>query len=611
MSLQTELQIAISGTIFKVIETFSLKEQVGQHALFKATVRGNAVEQHLEGDTILERSKAFLGERFVFEINDVGGIGRTMISFEGKVTQVKGKKGNDYSGLGDFIEFTGMSNSILLDDGPHMDSYLGRSLSDIIDNATQRYYAQEAKPVIQPEQDSILAYSVQHNQSTFGYLQYLAATQGEYLLYSKNKLYFGKPNLGDPVTLRYGVDLKDFSLGLSTVPLQFNYFSNDYTSESVVKVSSKTAQTNARGYTASATAASQKLFPTSDHQQVYYGFESNRLQQQLDTAVTLQKKLAEQQQVSLVGESTNTGVTLGKIIKIKSKAGSFGSYRVTQVSHSYRRGGTYSNSFVAVPLEIDIYPLTNVGAMHSSHPQVAVVKDTKDPEGMSRIQVQFAWQKPVAETTPWIRVATPYAGGDRGFHFIPEVGDEVLVGFENGDVERPYMQAALYTGVNKHNAWQSETNDFKGFQTRSGNQVLLNDDNGSVTIADPSGNVVVMQGNGEIIIQAPNKLTLASKDIAILGSNSINIHALPNDEGGNGTMSIYAQRDLGIETADEGIGIKANTDVTITSETASANLNAKTDTNLKGNTSVNIDGDAVHLTGGRQIKIESSDTDIL
>jgi uncharacterized protein (DUF2345 family) len=120
-----------------------------------------------------------------------------------------------------------------------------------------------------------------------------------------------------------------------------------------------------------------------------------------------------------------------------------------------------------------------------------------------------------------------------------------------------------------------------------------------------------MQGNGEIVIQAPNKLTLASKDIAILGSNSINIHALPNEEGGQGTMHIYAQKDLGIETADEGIGINANTDVTISSATASANLNAKTDTNLKGNTSINIDGDAIYVTGGREIKIESSDTDIL
>ena len=531
MSLETELQISINRTIFKVIETFSLEEQVGQHALFKATVRGNAVEQHLEGDTLLERSQAFLGERFVFEINDVGGVGRTMIAFEGKVTQVTGKKGDDYGGLGDLIEFTGMSNSILLDDGPHMDSYLDHSLSDIVRKATQRYYNPEAHPVIQPEQDSTLAYSVQHHQSTFGYLQYLAATQGEYLLYSRNKLYFGKPDLGDPITLRYGVDLKDFSLGLGTVPLQFNYFSNDYSSESVVKASSKTAQTNAQGYTAKAAAASQKLFPTADHQQVYYGFESNRLQQQLDSAVTLQKKLTEQRQVSLVGESSNTGVTLGKSIKIKSKAGSFGSYRVTQVTHNYRRGGAYTNSFVAVPLEIDIYPLTDIGAMHSSHPQVAVVKDTNDPQGMSRIQVQFAWQKPLSKTTPWIRVSTPYAGGNRGFHFIPEVGDEVLIGFENGDVERPYMQAALYTGVNKHSSWQSAKNDFKGIATKGGHVIELNDTNGKelITIKDKNSNTITIDtASNSIEVSALENLTLNAKTIELNAQEEVKINAGTN-----------------------------------------------------------------------------------
>ncbi len=611
MSLQTELQVAIDGTIFKIIETFSLEERVGMHSTFKMTVRADTIEKGLEGTSLLDRSRSFLGKRFAFEINDVGGIGRNMLYFKGKITKVKGKKGNDFGGLGDLIEFTGKSNSILLEDGPHMNSYLEQPLADIVNQATFLYKTEEVKPQIRPENDAMLSYSVQHHQSTFAYLQYLAATQGEYLLYNRETLYFGKPDLGDPVVLRYGVDLKDFSLGVEATPLHFNYYSNDYNSESTLKASSSSMQTGAQGYTAAAAAASQSLYTKQDNQQHYYGFESQQLQQQLDSAVSLQKKLAEQQQVSLLGDSTNTGVTLGKIIQINTKADSFGSYRVTEVTHSYTKGGTYINNFTAVPLEIDVYPLTNIGLMHTAHPQVAKVKAVNDPKGMSRIQVQFPWQSGSGQTTPWIRVATAYAGGDRGLHFLPEVGDEVLVGFENGDVERPFMQAALYTGVNKHNAWQSETNDFKGFQTRSGNKVILNDTTGSVTIADPSGNVIAMQGNGEIVIQAPNKLTLASKDIAILGSNSINIHALPNEEGGQGTMHIYAQKDLGIETADEGIGINANTDVTISSATASANLNAKTDTNLKGNTSVNIDGDAISVTGGREIKIESSDTDIL
>ncbi|GAL64992.1 phage baseplate assembly protein V [Algibacter lectus] len=56
--------------------------------------------------------------------------------------------------------------------------------------------------------------------------------------------------------------------------------------------------------------------------------------------------------------------------------------------------------------------------------------------------MQFPWQKPTGETTPWIRVVTPHGGGDKGFHFIPEVGEEVLIGFEGANAERPYMMGS-------------------------------------------------------------------------------------------------------------------------------------------------------------------------
>ncbi len=531
MSLQTELQVAIDGTIFKIIETFLLEERVGTHTTFKMTVRADTIEKGLEGTSLLDRSRSFLGKRFAFEINDVGGIGRNMLYFKGKITKVKGKKGNDFGGLGDLIEFTGKSNSILLEDGPNMNSYLEQPLSDIINQATFRYHADEAKPQIQPEDDAMLSYSVQYHQSTFAYLQYLAATQGEYLLYNRETLYFGKPDLGDPVVLRYGVDLKDFSLGIEATPLHFNYYSNDYNSESTLKASSTGMQTGAQGYTAAAAAASQTLYGKQDNQQHYYGFESQELQRQLDNAVSLQKKLAEQQQIGLTGDSTNTGVTLGKIIQINTKADSFGSYRVTEVTHSYTKGGNYSNSFTAVPLEIDVYPLTNIGLMHTAHPQVAKVKAVNDPKGMSRIQVQFPWQNGSGQTTPWIRVATPYAGGNRGFHFIPEIGDEVLVGFENGDVERPFMQAALYTGVNKHNGWQSTQNEFKGITTKGGHIIELNDKQGNelITIKDKNSNTITIDtASNSIEVSALENLTLNAKTIELNAQEEVKINAGTN-----------------------------------------------------------------------------------
>lgn len=610
MAFDTQIQIFLDGTRFTNIINFSLEENIGKHTLFKVSVRGQSLEDTLNGNSILERSRNYLGKSFTVAINGLNRFGYTDFQFQGTITQVRGRKGKEHGGVGDIIDVVGFSNSIFLDDGSHMNSFLEKNLSEIVEEIVFGYSNSAIKVITAPQNDPAIHYAVQNKQSAFEYLQYLAASNGEYLLYNGDTLYFGKPDLGTEITLTYGTDLKDFSLGLETQSLNFKYFSNDYFSESDTQAEASAMNSNASGYTAMVTNVSSQTYPKINHR-LFSTFEDTNLQQRIDTAVGLQKKLTEQKQVTLHGESVNTGVSLGKIVNIKSDEGSFGSYRVIAVKHFYEINGKYKNEFTAVPLEIDVYPLTDIAIINKAEPQIAKVKSITDPEGISRIKVQFPWQAPTGQTTPWIRVATPYGGADRGFHVLPEVNDEVLIGFENGEVERPFMQSALYTGVNKHTTWQSETNDFKGFQTRSGNKVVLNDNNGSVTIADPSGNVILMQGNGEIIIQAPNKLTLASKDIEIKGSNSINIHALPNDEGGDGTMSIYAQRDLGIETADEGIGIKANTDVTITSTTASANLNGETDANIKGKTSINLDGDAINVTGGSKIKIESSDTDIL
>ncbi|WP_010522840.1 type VI secretion system Vgr family protein, partial [Aquimarina agarivorans] len=468
----------------------------------------------------------FLGKPFYLQVSEGGRLNRETLYFKGKITEIKGKKGNEHGGMGDLIEVKGMSNSILLDDGSNIDSFLEKSVSDIIEEVTKDYNSSEFSIRVQPENDTLLSYSVQHHQSTFQYLQYLAATQGEYLVYSRDTLHFGKPDLGDEIPLNYSVDLKDFSLGLTVNPLHFNYYSNDYTSESTIETSSNSIASNASGYSAFANNVSKQFFPKKDNKQVFYGFESQQLQQQLDSSVALQRKLAEQKQVSIVGQSTNTGVSLGKVIVIKSGQGDFGRYRVIQITHSYKQGGTYTNNFTAIPLEIDVYPLTDIDLMHPSHPQVAKVIAVNDPNGMSRIKAQFPWQKMYNKTTPWIRVATPYAGGDRGFHLLPEENDEVLIGFENGDVERPYMQSALYTGVNKHNAWQSENNDFKGLTTKGGHVIELNDtkDGEMITITDKNGNKILIDtANNNMEISALENMTLKSKNLTLDVAENMNV----------------------------------------------------------------------------------------
>ena len=263
-----------------------------------------------------------------------------------------------------------------------------------------------------------------------------------------------------------------------------------------------------------------------------YQQDGSQLQSILDEAMKLQKMVWEQGQVLLHGDSVNTGVAVGKVIMVENRDGEyFGSFRVTRVSHSYEQRGKYRNTFEAVPMDIDIYPLTDVNRYLTARPEMAVVTDTADPLQMSRVKVEFPWQRSGHQTTPWLRVATPYAGDGRGMHFIPEVGDTVVVGYEHGNVERPYVQAALYNGNQKFGQWQSDSNNHKGFATRGGHMIEMDDtkDGERITITDKNSNMIQLDTTASsIVITAPEHLVLQAKNIDVRATEHIRVAAGKN-----------------------------------------------------------------------------------
>ena len=598
MAIDTQITVSLDGTIFDNIIDFSLEENVGKHTKFTVSVRGQTMEDNINGSSILESSRVYLGKPFSLEISGLEGFGYEKFYFKGTITQVRGKKGKEEGGMGDIIDVVGYSNSILLDDGPHMNSFLEKNLSDIILDTTARYSNSNILVVTAPENDSLVSYAVQNKQSTFAYLQYLAASHGEYLLYNSDSLYFGKPTIGEEIELKYGFDLKDFSLGLETQSLNFDYYSNDYFSQSSSQASGGSMSSGATGYTAMVTNASNEVFPESN-QQLFSTFEDASLQQRLDTAVDLQKKIAEQNQVTLYGESVNTGVSLGKIINIKSNEGSFGTYRIIKVRHAYGIRGKYKNTFTAVPMEIDVYPLTDISIVNRAQSQIAIVTDTTDPEGMSRIQVQFPWQVATNVTSPWMRVATPYAGANRGFHFLPEIGEEVLVGFENGEVERPFMQAALYTGTNKPEDFQTDANNVKAIRTRSGHTIELNDIEGEekINIYDNEGSIITFDTQAKsLTINSVETIDIGAKNINIVAEENINIQA-------QGNIAQAAEGDMSLQS-EGATNIQATGDASISSSGA-VNVEAGSDANISGVNAV-VSGQASAELNGAQAKVAGS-----
>src|SRR6188768_1210682 len=100
----------------------------------------------------------------------------------------------------------------------------------------------------------------------------------------------------------------------------------------------------------------------------------------------------------------------------------------------------------------------------------ASVLDNRDPEGLARVLVRVSGVEDASGVRggAWARVATMMAGQNRGTFFLPEVGDEVLVAFERGDLRMPYVIGALWNSKDRPPATSNDASGTKIIQSRSG-----------------------------------------------------------------------------------------------------------------------------------------------
>ena len=170
---------------------------------------------------------------------------------------------------------------------------------------------------------------------------------------------------------------------------------------------------------------------------------------------------------------------------------------------------------------------------------VGIVTNNKDPDGLGRVRVTFPWFSDENESA-WARVTTLMAGKDRGVLFLPEVDDEVLVAFEQGDMRRPYVIGALWNGVDtlpKEFANDGK-NNLRLIKSRSGHLIQLDDTDGSekISVIDKAGknsividtreNTITITTDKDIVLKAPQgKISLDSKEIEIKSSAAIKVDA--------------------------------------------------------------------------------------
>jgi len=169
---------------------------------------------------------------------------------------------------------------------------------------------------------------------------------------------------------------------------------------------------------------------------------------------------------------------------------------------------------------------------------VGIVTNNKDPEKLGRVKVKFPCLSGRDESN-WARIASPMAGKERGFFFLPEVNDEVLLSFEQGDINRPYLIGSLWNGKDKPPETNADgKNNLRLIKSRSGHVIKIDDTEGKekIVITDKTGNnlILIDSANNKIsfkcdgdieISAAKGKITLNAKDLELKSSASTKIEA--------------------------------------------------------------------------------------
>lgn len=194
-----------------------------------------------------------------------------------------------------------------------------------------------------------------------------------------------------------------------------------------------------------------------------------------------------------------------------------------------------------------------------------IVTNNQDPDGLGRVKIRFPWLSDDNETD-WVRIATMMAGGERGTFFLPEVGDEVLVAFEHGDINHPYVIGALWNGAGGPPETNSDgQNNIRKIKSRSGHEIIFNDDD------------TAMQEKIEIHTNAGHRILLDDS----AGQEKIEII----DKTGSNKMTIDSvQNSINIESALQ-LKIKANI------------------VEIEGTTSLTLKSNAVLTIQGLPVKI--------
>ena len=434
-------------------------------------------------------------------------------------------------------------------------------------------------------------YICQYEESDFDFIRRLAYQYQEWMYFDGTKLIFGKPRkLADPIILEYGTTLSSLDIGLQTLARSEQVFSYHSGADREMQRMTPDLAYGHDKLSGDAFRASLGMFskPARQHALPRISDESELInymgrKQAAETAETHYITAESQVPTLRVGSVVSLYSSFLERVGNISKE-SLGDFIIIEITHEVSQGSYYKNRFKAIPATIKALPSPKV-RMPLAETQMATVLSNADPQGKGRVRVRMNWQTDGMQTG-WVRVMTPDGGSssdvksNRGFVFIPEVGDQVLLGFRHGDPARPYVMGSLFNGVTGSGGFAA--NHKKSLTTRSGSTVTFDDTAHTILLQTTRANkIFIDESNGTITISSAEEVNVNTKNVNINASENMNVNV-----GKNFTMQVGEQSSVYIGK-DSSLSINGSSVLSIM-EDAKSSISGDETTNIYGNMNLSV-----------------------
>ena len=511
----------------------------------------------------INSSKKWLGESIVVKAAN------TPI-FVGVVTNVQlHREGSDFG----CIIVSGYSATYRMETAHSCFSWNDRTIGDVVKKLCEQAKVQlELNPAFKETKDFIC----QYEESDFDFIRRLAHQYQEWMYFDGTKLIFGKPRkLADPIRLEYGTTLSSLDIGLQTLARSEQVFSYHSGADREMQRMTPNLAYGHDKLAGEAFRASLGMFSKPARQHAL-----PRISNETELVNYMGRKQAAETAEThyITAESQVPTLRVGSVVSLYSsfleRVGnlseeSLGNFIIIEITHEVSQGSYYKNRFKAIPATIKALPSPKV-RMPLAETQMATVLSNADPQGKGRVRVRMNWQTDGMQTG-WVRVMTPDGGSssdvksNRGFVFIPEVGDQVLLGFRHGDPARPYVMGSLFNGTTGRGGL--EGNHMKSLTTRSGHTIKLNDSLSSlgITIKDIKGNSIHIDSVGDdIIINAKRNITINAGETFTVNAREmeVNIDGDIIEKIGKNKISTIGNK-ISLEAMEKEEEITENTNINI------------------------------------------------